>query len=353
MELEREQGIKVLQRYTKAEEVQAKLQRRGITTWESEEEMYAKFYDLHLKFPTRPELARGIPQEADGRASDPLFEIMWGTRRHVWLRLRYDFKEFPKGYRIVIGWRLFDLIGIEFTDLIQMGVTKQFPWEQAERWDYAMFLHYVTEMKGVQLPDTKTLGWKFFEKKKKQEVFYDQSFLDFRRRYFKLNRKVFDSLLPFDVTLQDWKRDSEDVKILSTYKEMENENKVTGICIKVANTVVTDDVTSVLLHNMLSMYFLGENCPKFQTALDEFHDFIGYGQNLVRKANGSWIKVPGPTRLDGTFLRFRGVNAYIVDEDGKETPLNRWTGDSTVPWFHEEDYERQKRLQGVRSEEVW
>ena len=74
------------------------------------------------------------------------------------------------------------------------------------------------------------------------------------------------------------------------------------------------------------MYFLGENCPKFQTALDEFHDFIGYGQNLVRKANGSWMKVPGPTRLDGTFLRFRGVNAYMVETLLSALPLAT-TGD--------------------------
>lgn len=348
MELEREQGIRVLQRYTKAGEVQAKLQRRGVTQWESEEEMYQKFYDLHLKFPTRPELARGIPQEVDGRASNPLFEIMWGTRSHVWLRIRYDFREFPKGYVIVVGWKLFDLICVEFTDLFLMGVTNQFPWKGAKRWDYAMFLHYVTEMSGVQLPNTKTLGWKFFEKKEKQETFYDQSFLDFRRRYFKLNRKVFDSLLPFDVILQDLKRDQGEMELLSRYQEQEDGDKVTEVCIKVANTIVKDDVTSVLLHNMLSMYFLGENCPKLQVALDEFHDFIGYGQNLAREADGSWVKLPGPTKLDGTRMRFGpGSRICIVDKDGKETPLSNWTGDSTVPWFHEEDYERQNQLLGV------
>ncbi len=152
MELEREQGIQVLQRYTKEEEVQAKLQRRGITQWDSEEEMYQKFYDLHLKFPTRPELARGSPQETDGRASEPLFEIMKFTSNRVWLCMQYDFKGFSKGHWIVIGWKLFDLLCVEFTDLFLIGGTNHFSKPFAERWDYAMFLHYVTEMPGVQLP---------------------------------------------------------------------------------------------------------------------------------------------------------------------------------------------------------
>lgn len=344
-----EHAVRVLQRYTSPKEVRAKLQRRGITEWKNEEEMYRKFYNLHLKFPTRPELAEGIPQMEDGRAKEPLFEIMKATSKRVWLCMRYDFKEFPKGHVIVMGERLFDMLCIEFTDLFLMGITNCFPKQWAERWDYSMFLHYVTEMEEIQLPDTTSAKWKFFGKKQKQEVFYDQSFLDFRRRYFKLNRKLFGSLLPFDVTLMDLHREKTENDLLSRYSEQVQEGRATNIVIQVANTVVTDNVTNVLLHNMLHMFFLGEESEEYQEALEELYDFIGYGQHLARESDGSWRSVPGPTKLDGTSMRFgSGSRVCIVDKDGNETPLSNWTRDSTVPWFHEEDYERQKQLQEVQ-----
>lgn len=342
-----EHAVRVLRKYLDPSEVCRKLQRRGVTGWKSEEEMYRKFYNLHLKFPTRPELAEGIPQTEDGRAKEPLFEIMWCTDNHVWLCMRYDFRGFPKGHVIRIGQKLFDMVGVEFTDLFLMGITNRSPNLFVERWDYAMFLHYVTCTEGVVLPNTRDIRWKLFGWKQRQDTFYDQSFLGFRRRYFKLNRKLFHSLLPFDVTLQELHRGREEMDLLSRYMEQEREGRASEILIQAAYTVVTDDDTNVLLHNMLSMFFLGEDSPEYRKSLEELYDFIGYGQHLTREADGSWRKAPGSTKLDGTVMRFgSGSGVCIVDQNGNETPLSDWTGDSTVPWFHEEDYERQEQLQG-------
>lgn len=347
MVLEREHCIEVLKRYLDPGEVKAKLQRRGFIDFEDENEMYERLYDLNLKFPTRPDLAEGIPLMEDGMAKDPLFEIMWTNYRYTYLCIRYNFRQFKKGHVIAVSNKLFNLICMEFTDVIMMGITNHVPKQGAEKWDYAMFLHYVTVIKDVQLPDTKSFRWKILGKRKKQKVFYDESFLDFRRRYFKLNRKIFGSLLPFNVTLQTLPKNKTEIDLLLSYSEQEKNGKATEILIRVANTKFRDSVTNVLLHGMLDMFFLGKDTLEYRNSLEEFQNFLGYGQKLTRKADGTWHGNLKPTKEDLAAKNFGSETwFFVVDNHLDLTEFNPWTVDSTVQWFHAEDYERQLKLQG-------
>jgi len=347
MVLEREHCIEVLKRYLDPDEVKAKLQRRGLIDFENENEMYERLYDLNLKFPTRPDLAEGIPLMEDGSAKDPLFEIIYDNYRYTYLCMRYDFRQFKKGHVIAVSHKLFNLICMEFTDVIMMGITNHVPKQRVEKWDYAMFLHYVTVIEGIQLPDTKSFRWKILGKRKKQNAFYDESFLDFRRRYFKLNRKIFGSLLPFNVTLQILPENKTKIDLLLSYSEQEKNGRTTEILIRVVNTKFRDSVTNVLLHGMLDMFFLGKDTPEYRDSLEEFQNFLGYGQKLTRKADGTWHGNLKPTKADLAAKNFGSETwFFVVNNELDMTEFDPWTVDSTVQWFHTEDYERQLRLQG-------